>query len=57
MASCEAKTMDLTVNLTLEGLAVIGVVCWLVYKVLSPPSRPIQRGPEKMCDPWWKSHH
>jgi hypothetical protein len=49
--------MDLTVNLTLEGLALIGVVCWLVYKVLSPQSRPIQKGPEKAREPWWKSHH
>jgi hypothetical protein len=49
--------MDLTVKLTLEGLAVIGVVGWLVYKVLAPPSRPIPKEPEKMCEPWWKSHH
>ena len=48
--------MDLTIA-QIEGLAVIGIVCWLVYKIFSPPSRPIQRGPEKMCEPWWKAHH
>jgi len=45
--------MDFTLKLTLEGLALIGVVCWLVYKVLGPPSRPIRKEPEKMCEPWW----
>jgi len=44
----EVKTMELTVNL-IEGLAVIGVVCWLVSKVLSSPCRSIGRGQEKMC--------
>jgi flagellar biogenesis protein FliO len=48
--------MQLSVD-QIEALAVIGVVCWLVYKFLSPPAGPIPRGPEKMCHLWWKSHH
>jgi hypothetical protein len=40
----------------IKTLAVIGVVCWLVYKILAPATRPMGRGPEKMCEPWWKSH-
>ncbi len=35
MARCEVKTMVLNVGL-IEGLAVFGVVWWLVYKVFSP---------------------
>ncbi len=56
MASCGVQTMELNVGLV-EGLALFAVVGWLVYKFFSPPSRPIQRGPEKTCEPWWKSHH
>jgi flagellar biogenesis protein FliO len=52
----EVKIMELTVDL-IEGLAVIVVVCWLVYKFFSPPSRPMPRGPEKMSEPWWKLLH
>ena len=52
--------MELTVGL-IEGLAVIGVVCWLVSKVLSSPCRSIGKGhgkgQEKMCEPWWKASH
>ena len=50
------EDMELTVGL-IEGLAVIGVVCWLVSKVLSSPCRSSGRGQEKMCEPWWKASH
>jgi len=50
------KAMELTVGL-IEGLALSGVVCWLVYKGFFSPCRSIGRGQEKMCEPWWKSYH
>jgi hypothetical protein len=50
------EIMELNVGL-IEGLAVFGVVWWLVYKALAPPSRPISKEQEKMCEPWWKSYH
>lgn len=48
--------MFLTVG-QIETLAVIGIVCWLVYWLFAPPARTHRREHEKLCEPWWKSSH
>ncbi len=47
--------MDLTVEQT-ETIVLILVVAWVVLRLFFPATRPPDRAPEKMCEPWWKSH-